>query len=154
MVAENEGIANLVDPDTFTTLAEIGTKFYALNLSEPSIAIVAPPSINIIVQSLPIELPLSTYVALNVEQLEAAFDLTAEITQQTVMLGDTEAVQLQYSAYLFDPTGQQMHLTNTQYLMVQGKDSYVVTLAVPQITPADILAQYIDSAETFRLTGE
>ena len=148
---QNEELSDLFSSDYFQNLAAAGVKFYAVNVANTELLTLSPPVINVIVQELPFAFTLTDYIDLNVTQLNQYFDLTSEIEQRDLMLGDVEATMLQYSANLTDPLGRPLELTNTQYLLLQDETAYVVTLAVPRDTKPEALAEFMQSAETFRL---
>lgn len=153
MGEQNESLKGLFTNEFFQNLAAAGIKFYAINLSSESIGGIAPATINIIRQELPFDSTLDVYTSLNVTQLDQFFDLTSEIEQKQVMLGEAEAVKLSYTANIVDPLGRSIEVANTQYLLVDGSLAYVVTLSMPADLADQLLQPSIAIVETFRLTN-
>jgi hypothetical protein len=83
--------------------------------------------------------------------LEQFFDLTSEIKQEDVMLGETKAAKISYTAKLVDPLGRTIELSNTQYLVVQDSLVYIVTLSMPIELAKKQMQPYTQTAETFRV---
>ena len=67
------------------------------------------------------------------------------------MLGEAEAVKLSYTANIIDPLGRSIEVANTQYLLVEGSQAYVVTLSMPADLADQLLQPSIATVETFRL---
>jgi hypothetical protein len=83
--------------------------------------------------------------------LESFFDLTSEIEQEQIMLGDIEAVKIAYTTNLVDPFGRPLEVANTQYLLLNGSTAHIVTLVMPVELADDYLQPFSEAAETFRL---
>ena len=147
---ENEIFGN----QFFQNLVASGIRFYALNTADPTLLTSTPPSINIIRQELPIEFTLDEYVQLNVDQIGDFLDVRSEIEANPLTLGDNDAYQMRYSVGLNDPFGNPLELLNTQYLLIEDRTAYVVTLVTPVDFAEDTLAEFTTSAETFRLLDE
>lgn len=151
MGEQNESLKSLFTNEFFQNLAAAGIKFYAINLSPESVQGTIPATINIIRQDLPFEATLDVYTDLNVSQLDQFFELTSEIQQERMMLGEAEAMKLSYTANIVDPLGRSIEAANTQYLLVDGSLAYVVTLAMPVDLTDQLLQPSIAIVETFRL---
>lgn len=148
---QNKALESLFTNEFFQSLIAAGIKFYAINTSQDSILNDIPATINVVKQELPIELTLDDYAALNIKQLEQFFDLTSEIQQEKVMLGNVEAVKVTYTTNLNNPLGQQAEMSNTQYLILNGSTAYVVTLSIPVSLAEQYQAGATKAVETFRL---
>jgi hypothetical protein len=148
---QNESLKDMFTNEFFQNLVASGIKFYALNTSARSMFSNPPVNINILTQDLPVALPLDQYAELNVAQLEQYFDLTSEIEQEELKLGETDAVKLSYTANLTDAFGKPVELANTQYLILEGSTAYVITLTMPRKLAEEYLQPSVEAVETFRL---
>jgi hypothetical protein len=148
---QNESLKGMFTDEFFQNLVASGIKFYALNTSSRSMFSNPPVNINVLTQDLPIALPLDQYAELNVSQLEQYFDLTSEIEQEELKLGETDAVKLSYTANLTDAFGKPIELANTQYLLLDDSTAYVITLTMPRKLAEEYLQPSVEAVETFRL---
>jgi hypothetical protein len=86
-----------------------------------------------------------------VSQISQLFDLTSELEQESVLLGDLEAVKLSYTVELVNPLGIAINNLNTQYLLLDGQTAYVITVAMEAELAEDLLESATETAESFRL---
>ena len=79
---------------------------------------------------------------------------TSEIEQEMVMLGDTEAAKISYTAAVADPLGREVETSFTQYLLLNGARAYFVTLSHAGELPAEQAQAFVEAAESFRISAE
>lgn len=151
MGGQNEGLELFFSNANVQNLVAVGMKLYAINLEAASLSNASPASINILKQDLPISFTLSEYAEINVTQIEQIFTLTSDLQQETVMLGDLEAVKLTYSVELVNPLGVEIENLNVQYLLLADQTAYVITVAMATDLAEELLAPAVEAAETFRL---
>ena len=149
--SQNENLDGVFTTDYMRNLVAAGIKFYAVNVSPDSLRSVTPATINVVQQDLPFALTLAQYVDVNLSQLEQIFDLTSEIEQEELMLGDVPVVRITYTTNLVNLLGQPMEILNAQYLMVDGTLASVVTLSMPVAMADEFLRPFTAAVETFRV---
>lgn len=148
--AQNESLSFFTE-DYFQSIVASGIRFYAINRSVDSLSNSVPVSINVIVQEEDFGLTMDEFMTINVAQFENFFDLTSEVEQEIVMLGDLEAGRISYTMNLVTALGVASDVANSQYfLMVDGK-IFIITLGMG----IDLVEKYQESArtavETFQL---
>ena len=148
---QNENLDTVFSSEYLQNLAASGIKLYAINVSEESIQLAVPASVNVIVQELPFDLTLEEYATLTITQLEQLFNPTSEITQEQVMLGELEAVRLVTPIEIVEPLGQTVEIASVQYLIVTDSFAYVVTVSIPMELVGSYLEVFSEEVETFRL---
>ena len=124
-----------------------GFKFFGFEMAPEAAALGFATNVNVLKQPLPVAVSLEVYTQLNVGQLENTPTVVKPVSHQRVKLDGVEAEELRYRISLNSPTGGVATLAVTQYLVVSGKDAYVVTLT----TTADLAEKY---APTFERMGQ
>ncbi len=153
VVGQNESMSFLSE-DYFQSLASSGMKFYAVQGDAESLSNPVPISINILRQETDFGLNLEEFVALNVGQFESIFDLTSEIEQTPLMLGNDESIRLSYTMNLVTAVGIETEVLNTQYLIISGGKIYVVTVGMGIELAGEYLEPARAIAETFQLVSD
>lgn len=148
---QNENLEDLFSSSFLQNLVAAGMKFYALNVNQDSLQTTFPATINILTQDLPFEPTLDEYTTLNVAQLEQFFDLTSEIEQEEISLGEVEGTRITYTTNIVDPLGRPVEVLNRQYLILDGSLAYIVTLSMPVTLVDQYLEPFTETVETFRL---
>lgn len=151
MGEQNENLKGIFSSSFMQNLVAAGMKFYAINLNEKSVKSVVPATINILKQELPVKFTLEQYTSLNVSQLEQFFDLTSPVKQEQLTFGDIEAAKISYSAKIVDRLGRNIEISNVQYMVLEGKTAYVITLSMPVELAKNNLEPFSKAVETFRL---
>ncbi|MEZ4590743.1 MAG: hypothetical protein R3D55_06320 [Chloroflexota bacterium] len=148
---QNDSLAFFTE-DYFETIVASGIRFYAINETVDSLSSPVPISINILLQEETFGLTLEEFMAVNVSQIGNFFDLTSEIGQELLMLGDLEVGRLSYTVNLITALGIESEVSNTQYIVFTDDGIYIITLGMG----IELVESYQESArtavETFRLT--
>jgi hypothetical protein len=136
-VAElNPNLTSLMSSEVVRSLIAAGMVLYAIDTSPDSLMSGGITNLNLLVTQLPIDIPLDSYTALNIGQLESLFpDL--DLTSERVELGGREADKLNYTAEMSSLTGA-ASMQFTQYLTLDANTAYVLTLT----TPAELAEGY------------
>jgi hypothetical protein len=132
----NPSLTNLMSSEVVRSLIAAGMVLYAIDTSPESLMSGGITNLNLLVTELPIDMPLDSYTALNIGQLESLFpDL--ELTSERVELGGREADKLIYTAEMGGLTGA-ASMQFTQYLTMDANTAYILTLT----TPAELAEGY------------
>jgi hypothetical protein len=134
---QNPEMASMLEGQA-RTLVTSGIKFFGFDLSPEATAAGFATNVNVFKQSLGAEASLDFYVQLNVGQLENIPNVVEPISHQRVNIAAGEAEQMRYGMEMAAPDGQTVTMALTQYLVVEGKDAYVITLT----TRADWAEKY------------
>jgi hypothetical protein len=102
---------------------------YAIDTAPDSLLSGGITNLNLLVTELPIEMPLDSYTALNIGQLESLFPEVV-VTSERVELGGREADKLTYTAEMAGLMGA-APMQFTQYLVMDASTVYVLTLTTP-----------------------
>lgn len=149
VAAQNESNAFL-SQEYVQTIAASGTGFFAVDMSVDSLSDPVPVSINIISQEMEFAPSLEVIMAANAVQIETFFDLTSEVGQQLVMVGELEAAQLSYRLKLVTALGVESEVANTQYIFVENGEIHVVTVSMG----VDLVDENQEDARSFAETFE
>lgn len=151
-VAErNEQLESLFSSDSMKNLVAAGIRFYAINVSSESLSSSPPATINLALEELTFALDAGQYATVAMAQIEKFFDLTSDIEQDVVALGDGEATRVRYTMNLVDALGQSIEVLNTQYIVIDGMTVYIVTLSMPVGLVDDFWQPYAAAVESFRV---
>lgn len=151
-VAErNEQMESLFSSEAMQNLVAAGIRFYAINVSSESLSSSPPATVNLALEELPFALDAGQYATVAVAQIEKFFDLTSDIEQDVVALGDGEAARVRYTMNMVDTLGQSIEVLNTQYIVVDGMTVYIVTLSMPVGLVDDFWQPYAAAVERFRV---
>lgn len=154
MVAGQNESLSFFSEEYAQTLAASGMKFYAVQGDAESLSNPVPISINVLRQETDFGLDLEDFVALNVGQFESIFDLTSEIEQTSLMLGNDESIRLSYTMNLVTAVGIETEVLNTQYLIISGGKIYIVTVGMGIELAGEYLEPSRAIAETFQLVSD
>lgn len=151
MVGGQNDSLSFFTEDYFQQIIASGIRFYAVNDNIDSLSNPVPMSINILVQEENFGLSLEEFMTVNTAQFENFFDLTSEIEQEVVMLGELEAGRISYTLNLVTALGVESEVANTQYFILANDGLYVITLGMG----IELVEEYQEAArtavETFRL---
>ena len=151
--SENDSLSFLTD-DFVQALLASGLEMYAVNEAANSLSSSAPVSMKIIRRDAPASLTVVELVADTTNQLDNIVELTSEIDQSTVMLGENEAIQISYAMRVKTAAGNETTVHNTQYYLMRGGDLYIITLEMEQALVDTYLESSRTAVETFQLTSE
>src|SRR5574341_669592 len=144
--ASNPSYANIFSAEV-SRLATTGVKFLGFDLDPQSLASNFVTNMNILHEPLTLAVNLDTYVKLSVAQLEKLPNVQKPIAQRRVSLIAGDAQELKYSLKITQPNGATFSTGTTQYLVVRGKDAFVITLTTSA-------AQAKNYATTFEKIGK
>jgi hypothetical protein len=109
-----------------------GIKLMALDASPESLGSGFPTSFNVLKLEMPMDITFDDYVEVNVMQLKSLYGEDIRLSQETQPIGGLEAAKLEYQAEMNDLLGQTHTVTYQQYLMLDGRTQYVLTLAATE----------------------
>jgi hypothetical protein len=144
---QNPYVGKILTSETLRGLIASGLKFYGMDLSPDSFKSGFPVNINVLKIDVGFAIPLETYVAINLEQLKAIAIPGVSIDHQSVKLSNVDAEKLTYAIEQVGLAGTPVQVAVTQYLILDGSTSYVITL----IAPTSIAGSY---APTFEAIGQ
>lgn len=136
----NPEIGGLLTSEKLRNLIAAGIKFYALEVSQESLNLGLPPSANLLMVDLGLELPLDLLVPASIQQLESIADPEIPIAHQLVTLSNHEAAEITYVTDVVGIGGDPVSMMLMQYIMVDGTMQYVLTLGAP----AELADSYSD----------
>jgi hypothetical protein len=106
-----------------------GLKFYAADRgSDSDQACPCAATINIVRMDLKMAISLDEVVPALVSGLEQTVDTIGPVAQRRVQLSAGDAEEVRYAAELRHPDGKKVISAVTQYLIVKGRDIYIVSL--------------------------
>ena len=147
---QNESLSFFTE-EYFQQIVASGIRFYALNENVESLSSPVPMSINVLTQEGDLGLSLEEFMTVNTAQFANFFDLTSEIEQEVMMLGDMEVGRISYTVNLVTALGIESEVANTQYLVLTDDGFYIVTLGMG----VELVEEYQEAArtavETFQL---
>lgn len=148
---QNPEFKQFFSSETMRSLLASGLKFYAFNLDAEALALGLPPSANVIKLELPFSVPLDSYVAINLKQIESIADPSVPVAHQRVDLFNVEAEEFKYKMTMAGAMGKTVSSQIVQYLLVDGQIAYVITL----VSPISLADTYVDTftqvGKSFRL---
>lgn len=107
-------------------LIALNVKFFAFDLSSEALSSGFVTNVNILRDSLTFNVPLDTYVQLNVQNLQKAPAVSKTLTHKRVTLASGDAELIQYQLTLTTSQGKTTAST-TQYLMIHSGAGYIIT---------------------------
>lgn len=113
--------------DLLRNMMAMGIKFIAVDTSMDSITSNTPTNLNVLVSDLPINLSLSDYLELNVQQLRSMYGEDMVINQNIMDLNGVEAGMIEYEAVMKNITGQVQTNAYQQYLILNEGKQFILT---------------------------
>ena len=144
---QNPYIEEMLNSEILRGLIASGLKFYGMDLSPDSFTSGFVVNINVLKIDLGFKIPFETYIAINLEQIKAIVASETSIDNQSVELSNVDAEKLTYEMEQASLTGNPIQVAVTQYLILDGSTSYVITL----IAPTSMMDNY---ASTFEAIGQ
>jgi len=121
-----------------------GVKFFGLD--QTTIGTAFATNVNIIRVPLPPGGTLDSIVSESLRQYESLSNVTKPVNHER--LGDRERLRVRMSMNM--PDGQTQTLANTQYILVHGKDAFVVTLTTLPDQETKYTATFDKIGQSFR----
>jgi hypothetical protein len=150
---QNPSLRNVLSNQAVQGLVAGGIKFYSQDTPPESAEPGIPTSVIILKINTILKLPLDTYVAFALGQIQGVADPQVPITNRRVTLSNAEAEEIKYAVGFVGPNGDVMQVMMTHYLVVDGSAVYAITLS----TPAELVDEYTNTFEeigrSFRVAG-
>jgi hypothetical protein len=147
----NPAIGKLLNSKTLISLGAAGMKFYALELSQETIILGLPASLNFLAVDLGFEMPLNVLTPLTIGQLENLADPDYPITDEPISLSNTEAVKITYATEIAGINGDEVSALIIQYIMVDGTLQYVLSFGAPRELADSYSVIFEEIAKSFTL---
>jgi hypothetical protein len=149
---QNPAIGKMLSSETLRALAASGIKFYGLDISPDSYEFGFPTSVNVIKMDLGVKIPLETYIAINVQQIEAIAVPGTPIQHQPSKLSDLDAEVITYEIEQIGITGNPVKVTLIQYVALDGRIAYIITLGATTQSIDSYAPTFDEIAQSFRLS--
>lgn len=124
----NPELASLFSSSYLTNMVAAGIRLIAVDTDADSLTAGVSTNLNVLVLDLPFVMTMEDYIEVNKEQIISMLGQETLINQQTVMLGNVEAEMFEYEAVLNDVYGNPHSVTFQQYLLLDGKTQYILTI--------------------------
>jgi len=148
---QNPEFKQFFSSETMRSLLASGLKFYAFDLDPKALTLGLPPSTNVIKLELPFSVPLDSYVAINLKQIESIADPSVPVVHQRVDLFNVEAEEFKYKMTMAGAVGKTVSSQVVQYLLVDGQIAYVITLVCPAGLADSYVNTFTQVGKSFRL---
>ncbi len=140
--------------DSAQTLLQNGVRFWAFDLTPQTQQTGFAPNLTVTRQTLPNPVSLDTYVSINVSQLNALTTRNSDVVSERTSIAGQPAQRVRYLLALNSEGSAPMTAAITQYLVLSGRNAYVLTYA----TRTDLIDKYStmfdQSASSLRFTGQ
>lgn len=148
----NPTVKRIFTSETLRQLIASGIKFYGIDLSPETFESDFLSNVNVMQNDIGIKIPLETYVALSLKQLEAIAIPDTPIQHEPVKLSEQDAEMLTYEVEQVGLSGAPLRVTITQYVILEDTSAYILTIGTAS-TLADSYAPTFDKiAQSFRLS--
>lgn len=129
---------------------QLGAGFKFFGIDETSLKTGAVTNVNVLRLPIPPGRDLDTIVAETVRQVESLPTATKPIVHERVKITAGDAERFHYKWTMQAPTGQNIPLTVTQFILVKGTDHYVVTMTAVGDQDAKYAATFEKIGQSFR----
>lgn len=140
--------------DSAPTLLQNGVKFWAFDLNEETQQSGFATNITVTRQILPNPVSFDTFLSINLNQLNALTTRNSDIVNERTSLAGQPAERVRYLLTFNTDSEAPLTASITQYLVLNGRNAYVLTYA----TRTDLIEKYSgifdQSASSFRFIGE
>jgi len=140
--------------DNAQNLMANGVKFWAFDLNPESPASGFTTNVTVTRQSLPNAVSFDTFVAINLNQLNALSTRNSNIVNERVTLAGKPAERVSYLLALNAEEGAPITAAITQYLVLNGRNAYVITYATRSDLSDTYRAIFEQSAASLRFIGQ
>ena len=144
---QNPYVKEMLNSEMLSGLIASGLKFYGMDLSPESLESGFLTNINVLKIDMGFKIPFEMYVAVSLEQIKTIATPETSIDHQTVELSNLDAEKLTYEMEQVGLAGTPIQVAVTQYLILDGSTSYVITL----IASTSVIDTY---APTFEAIGQ
>lgn len=135
-------------------LVQNGVKFWALDLNVEASQADFATNVTVTRQALPNAVSFDTFIAINLKQLETLSSRNSEIVHERTSIAGQPAERVRYLLTLDRAQATPMTVAITQYLVLNGRNAFVLTFA----TRTDLIDKYRSvfdqSAASMRFIGQ
>lgn len=124
----NPMLTDFYSPTYFKNLAAAGMKLMAVDTSVASLSSGMPTNLNLLVTDLIIDLTFDDYVAISIQQVQALIGEDTPIQNERIEINGQAAEKLTYMSELYDPLGTSHDFVFNQYLFLEGRTQYILTI--------------------------
>jgi hypothetical protein len=148
---ENPGIRGLISDQMLRGQILSGLTFYAIHAAPETYIYDTPTNLNVVKLVLQIDITLETYVQQKLRQIELQVIRNTPIRHERVMLGNVEAEKFAYDREITGTTGEFISVHIIQYLILDGRTSYVITLTAPRPLTDTYVPMFEEIGASFEL---
>ena len=148
---ENPGIRGLISDQMLRGQILSGLTFYAIHAAPETYIYDTPTNLNVVKLVLQIDITLETYVQQKLRQIELQVIRNTPIRHERVMLGNIEAERFAYDREITGTTGEFISVHIIQYLVLDGRTSYVITLTAPRPLTDTYVPMFDEIGASFEL---
>jgi hypothetical protein len=134
-----------------SSLIASGAKFFGFDGAQDTSKTGFATNVNILVQSMGMEVTLDYYMQVNVAQLDSTSYVVKPISEQRVEVAAGEAGELRYKLSLTGQAGQPLTVSTLQYIVVDGKKAYVITFTTTSDQEEDYASVFEKIVKSFQL---
>lgn len=149
----NPQMANLLESRQ-GQIASAGVRYFALDFGPNSSANGVTTNSNLIHESVTQVYTLDYYAGMSIKQLEDATTMVSKpINHRRMQFPTGEAEEVRYLLNMTNESKQAVKVSTTQYLFLNGKETYTLTFSVATSLEARYLPVFEKIARSFRYTG-
>lgn len=148
---ENPGIRGLISDQMLRGQILSGLTFYAVHAAPETYIYDTPANLNLVKLVLQIDISLETYIQQKLRQIELQVIRNTPIRHERVMLGNVEAAKFAYDREITGTTGEFISVHIIQYLILDGRTSYVITLTAPRPLTETYVPMFEEIGASFEL---
>lgn len=140
--------------DNAANLFAGGVRFWAFDLSPATQQAGFATNVTVTRQNLPSPVSFDTFVSINLNQLNALTTRNSDIVNERVSLAGQPAERVRYLLALNPEQGSPLTAAITQYLVLNGRNAYVITYATRTDQSGKFAAVFEQSASSLRFIGQ
>lgn len=131
-----------------------GVKFWAFDLNAQAAQAGFATNVTITRQTLPNPVSFETFVAINLNQLNALTTRSSDIVNERTSIAGQPAERVRYLITLHRENEAPLTASITQYLVLNGRNAYVLTFATRTDLTENYRAVFEQSAASLRFIGQ
>jgi hypothetical protein len=140
--------------DNAQALFSSGVKFWAFDLGANSQQTGFATNVTVTRQTLPNPVSLDTFVSINLNQLNALTTRNSDVVTDQITLAGQPAERMRYLLALNADPNAALTVAITQYLVLDGRNAYVITYATRTDASDKYSAIFEQSAASLRFIGQ
>ncbi|MBI4672860.1 MAG: hypothetical protein HY741_14485 [Chloroflexi bacterium] len=149
----NPELANALGANA-EALLQSGVKFWAIDLTPETQQAGFATNVTVTRQTLPNSVSFDTFVSVNLNQLDALTTRNSDIVNERVSLAGQPAERVRYLLALNRDQDSPMTAAITQYLVLNGRDAYVLTYSTRNDLVNKYRSVFDTSAASLRFIGK